>query len=72
MTRTLAKQPIYVEILKSEVPDGVRFHVPARYQGQTVERAYGTAHLTREADEGDLWFRIHDHSDRSTRYFRLK
>ena len=61
----------YERCAEAEVPDGVRFDVPRRNQGQIVEVAYGGFDQA-EHDVGDPYKRVHDQSDRSTTYYRLR
>jgi hypothetical protein len=51
----------YVKIREREVPEGVRFDVPGRFQGQTVEVAFGDFGRG-EHDDGSLYKRVHDRS----------
>lgn len=57
----------YVQIDPSLIPDKVRFDVPRRNQGQTVEVAYGGFDRS-EHDEGDMYERITDRSTGGIKY----
>jgi hypothetical protein len=60
----------YVPCREEDVPDNVRFDVPARHGGHTVEVAYGG--FSRAAhDAGDPYKRVHDRSIGGTTYYRL-
>lgn len=63
----------YALIDRSELPANLRWDVPRRNQGQTVEVAYAhqTPKTRSEADDGDHYKRVTDHSDRSVTYYRL-
>lgn len=52
----------YKQINGSEVPAGVRWHVPRRNQGQIVEVAYG-GFGRGEMDAGDPYKRVEDRSE---------
>jgi hypothetical protein len=53
----------------SNVPDGLRFDVPGRFQGQIVEYSFADATPGRgEADVGSAWKQTTDRSDQSVRY----
>lgn len=53
----------------SNVPDGLRFDVPGRFQGQIVEYSFADATPGRgEADVGSAWKMTTDWSDRAVRY----
>lgn len=54
----------YIPCREIDVPEGVRFDVPRRHQGQIVEVAYG-GWGRGEHDEGDEYRRVIDKSDRS-------
>lgn len=60
----------YIRCTLNEIPDGVRFDVTMRNQGQIVEIAYGGFGRA-EHDAGDPYKRVTDHSDGSVTYFRL-
>lgn len=60
----------YVPVAESAIPSGVRFDVPRRNQGQTVEVSYGDFGRS-EHDRGDLYMRIEDRSDRRVTYYQL-
>ncbi len=47
----------------SHVPDGLRWDVPRRHQGQDVEVAYATPNDRYEQDDGAIYRREIDHSD---------
>lgn len=66
------KKHEYVPCAKESIPDKVRFDVPRRNQGQTVEVAYGGFGRS-EHDEGDLYKRVHDRSlgPEAFRYYKL-
>lgn len=53
----------------SDIPDGVRFDVPRRNQGQIIEVAYGDFGRSPN-DNGDPWKRVVDRSDGSVQYYR--
>jgi hypothetical protein len=52
---------VYRQTTLDSIPPGVRFHTPARCQGQTVEESFGTLGRD-EADDGSLFRRLTDHS----------
>jgi hypothetical protein len=61
----------YKEIPAEQVPDGLRFDVPGRNQGQIVEVAYADnlrARSSAPADVGATYRRTTDGSDRSVVY----
>lgn len=66
---------VYEPIPESKVPADIRFDVPAQYQGQVVEYAFGTT-SGGEADVGDPFLRRTDGSTIQGRSnpecFRLK
>lgn len=51
----------YIEVTEKEIPAGVRFDVPRRYQGTGLEIAFGGFDRA-EHDEGDLYKRVTDFS----------
>lgn len=57
----MAKRFSYVTCSKGEIPSGVRFDVPARFQGQIVETAFGGFGRS-ENDYGDEYRRVTDQS----------
>lgn len=59
----------YVPCRETDIPDGVRFDVPRKHQGQIVEIAYGGFDRG-EHGHGDPYKRSHDQSDRTTAYWR--
>lgn len=67
----------YTPITPNQVPDGLRFDVPRRNQGQIVEVAYGGPMSQRsEHDEGAPYKRVTDASEPPSspdrvRYYRL-
>jgi hypothetical protein len=59
----------YLRCDASNVPDGLRFNVPGRFQGQIVEYAFADAITRRgEAGVGSAWKMTTDWSNRSVRY----
>jgi hypothetical protein len=64
---------IYVVCDASDIPAGVRFDVPRRLQGQTVEVAYGGFDRA-EHDDGDPYKRVTDRSigPKATTYYRAR
>lgn len=61
----------YVEISEREIPEGVRFDVPARNSGQMIEVGYGTFGRG-EASSGDPFKRVTDRGiGGGVRYYRL-
>lgn len=64
----------YVPTTEAEIPAGLRFDVPLRLQGQTIERAYGGPMEQRGMhDDGAPYMRVLDRSvgSRAYRYWRL-
>lgn len=68
----------YQQVQANEVPEGIRFDVPARNQGQIIEVAYGDRmELKAENDAGAPWKRVTDtslppsHPERVTYYRRV-
>jgi hypothetical protein len=61
----------YQEIDETQVPDGVRFDVPRRNQGQMIEVAYG-GFGAGPWDDGDLYKRVKDRTAPTTRFYQLK
>lgn len=59
----------YVVCGQDCIPETVRFDVPGRYQGQTVEVAYG-GYSRGEHDSGDPYKRVRDRSDGRVTYYR--
>lgn len=56
----------YLRCNASAVPDGLRFDVPRRFQGQIVEYSFADATPGRgEADVGSVWKMATDRSDQS-------
>lgn len=51
----------YVQIKAEQVPEGIRFDVPSRHQGQAEEVAFGGCSRT-EHDAGDPYKRVTDRS----------
>lgn len=64
--------PRYVQCSERDIPKGIRFDVPGRNQGQTVEVAYGSFYRG-EAGEGDFFKRVTDRSigPGAVTYYRL-
>ena len=58
-------------ILAAEVPATIRWDTPSRYQGQIVERSWGTFGSP-EASIDSPYMRIVDGNDRSVRYYRRR
>lgn len=66
----------YAEVAASEVPQSIVWITPDRGRGQIVETSYSTGRPAGlggnyDADHGDRWMRVTDHSDGSTSYYRL-
>lgn len=61
---------VYEEINPSLLPEGVRFDVPMRNQGQIVEIAYG-GFSRAEHGEGDPYMRVTNRSDNTISYYKL-
>lgn len=61
----------YIEIPAAQVPEDIRWDVPARNQGQIVEVAYGDhRRYGSEANHGAPYKRVTDHSEGSVTYYR--
>lgn len=61
----------YVECWEREIPEGVRFDVPRRNQGQMIEVAYG-GFGRYENDEGAPYKRVTDRGEGGgTQFFRF-
>lgn len=67
-----ARSKTYVQCQQADIPAGVRFHVPQRHQGQSIEVAYGGFDRA-EHDEGDPYMRVLDRSigPQAITYYRL-
>jgi hypothetical protein len=60
----------YTPCSATDIPEGVRFDIPRRNQGQTIEVAYGGFSRAGH-DEGDDYRRTLDRSTGETTYARL-
>ena len=68
MTATITES-YYLRCDASNVPDGLRFDVPGRFQGQIVEYAFADAITRRgEAGVGSAWKMTTDRSNQSVRF----
>lgn len=59
----------YIRCDEKSIPQGVRFDVPRRNQGQFIEVAYGDFGHSPN-DDGDPWKRVRDELG-NVRYYRL-
>lgn len=60
----------YVQCDERQIPGDVRFDVPRRHQGQTVEIAYG-GNSRYEHDEGAPFKRVTDAAAGKVAYYKL-